>query len=79
MSDKNFDFNNTRDALGELSADLVELEASLKIKRNQLSDNKNKYFETIEQKESVIRNLTEISRNTLAKIENITDFIDEVL
>ena len=79
MSDKNFDFNNTRDALGELSADLVELEASLKIKRNQLSDDKNKYFETIEQKESVIRNLTEISRNTLAKIENITDFIDEVL
>ena len=42
MPDKNFDFNKTRDALSQLSTDLIELESIIKIKRSQIETNNKK-------------------------------------
>lgn len=79
MTDKNFDFNNTRDALSQLSTDLLQLESAIKLKRSQLAENNKKTSEQLEKQEKIIASLTKVSEDTLAKIDNITDFIDGVL
>ena len=79
MNDKNFDFSKTRDALSQLSTDLIELETIIKIKRSQIEENNKKTSAILAQKEQAIAELTKVSQDTIAKIENITDFIDEVL
>ena len=79
MSNENFDFNNTREALSQLSMDVIELESSIKSKINELSGDKKTSSDLIRKKDEVIANLTKVSEDTLAKIENITNFIDKVL
>lgn len=79
MTDKNFDFNNTRDALSQLSTDLLQLESAIKLKRSQLAENNKKTSEQLEKQEKIIASLTKVSEDALAKIDNITDFIDGVL
>ena len=79
MPDKNFDFNKTRDALSQLSTDLIELESIIKIKRSQIETNNKKASDILAEKEQTIANLTKVSQEALAKIENITNFIEEVL
>ena len=79
MSNQNFDFNNTREALSQLSRDLIELESNIKIKLGEISNNTKNTSELIKQKDEVIANLTKASENALAKIETITGFIDKVL
>lgn len=79
MTDKNFDFNNTRDALSQLSTDLLQLESAIKLKRSQLAENNKKTSEQLERQEKIIASLTKVSEDALVKIDNITDFIDGVL
>ncbi|MBE6467615.1 MAG: hypothetical protein E7004_03380 [Alphaproteobacteria bacterium] len=79
MTDKNFDFNNTRDALSQLSTDLLQLESAIKLKRSQLAENNKKTSEQLEKQEKIIASLTKVSEDALVKIDNITDFIDGVL
>ena len=79
MNNQNFDFNSTREALGELSKNLIELESCVKIKLNEISNNSKNTSDLLKQKDEVIANLAKASENALAKIDNITDFIDKVL
>ena len=79
MTDKNFDFNQTRDALSQLSTDLIELESIIKIKRTQIEEKNKDTSDILAEKEQIIADLTKASQDTIAKIENITNFIDEVL
>lgn len=79
MPNKNFDFNKTRDALSQLSADLIELETAIKIKNNQIKEHNTKNLNELAEKNKIIAELTKASEDALTKIENITDFIDGVL
>ena len=79
MNNQNFDFNNTREALSELSKDLIELESCIRIKLNEISNNSKNASDLLKQKDVAINNLTKASENALQKIENITSFIDKVL
>lgn len=79
MTDKNFDFNKTRDALSQLSTDLIELESIIKIKCKQVEEHNKDISGILEKKDQTIADLTKASKNALKKIETITSFIDEVL
>ena len=79
MTDKNFDFNNTRDALSQLSTDLLQLESAIKIKSAELADRNSENLQLLKKQENAITDLTKASESALEKIENITNFIDEVL
>ena len=79
MTDKFFDFNATRDALSQLSTDLLQLESAIKIKRSEIKERDDKASMMLKKHEQVIAELTKASENALAKIDNITDFIDGVL
>lgn len=79
MNDKIFEFAKTKDALGELSAGLVELENLLKIKQSALAADRQKFDNEIKQKDQQIAKLTEAAQKALVKIENIGKYIEEVL
>lgn len=79
MDDKNFDFNKTRDALSQLSTDLIELESVIKIKHSQIKERNKENDDILAKKEQIITNLTRVSQDALIKIERISNFIDEVL
>ena len=79
MSNENFDFNNTREALSQLSMDILELESCVKIKLKEISDSSKNSSDLLKQKDEVISSLTKVSEDALAKIENITSYIDKVL
>lgn len=79
MGNQNFDFSNTREALSQLSMDMLELESCVKIKLKELSNNSKDTSDLIKKKDEAISNLTKASEDALAKIENITNFIDKVL
>lgn len=79
MEDKIFDFAKTRDALGELSADLIEMESALKVKQNRLIADKQKKLDEINEKNQKIAELTKACEEALMQIENINNCIEEVL
>ena len=79
MEDKIFDFAKTRDALGQLSTSLIELESSIKIRNSQLVAEKEKNKTVLAEKEQKITELKNITQIALNKIENINNYIDEVL
>lgn len=79
MEDKIFDFAKTRDALGELSAGLIELESTLKVKQNRLTAEKQKSAAEAELKEQKIAALTQAAKDAMTKIENINKRIEEML
>ena len=79
MNNKNFDFNKTRDALSQLSTDLIELESIIKIKNSQIKENNEKNSNLLAEKEQKIAELAKISQDAITKIDNITNFIDGVL
>ena len=54
MDNKNFDFNKTRDALSQLSTDLIELESVIKIKSSQIKENNEKNSNLLAEKEQKI-------------------------
>ena len=79
MSNEIFDFNNTREALSQLSTDMIELEATIKIKLNEIIDSSKNSNDLIKKKDEIINNFAKTSENALAKIENITNYINKVL
>ena len=79
MTDKFFDFSNTRDALSQLSTDLLQLESAIKIKHSEIAERNNETSQLLKTQENAIADLTKASENALEKIENITNFINEVL
>lgn len=79
MEDKIFDFAKTKDALGELSAGLIELDSILKIKQNQIAAEKQKYAEDAALKEQKITALSKAAEDAMTKIENINKYIEEML
>lgn len=79
MEDKIFDFAKTRDALGQLSADLIDLEATIKIKRTTLEAEKQNFSNQLQDKEQKIAKLGQAAQEALTKIENINHYIAEVL
>ncbi len=79
MEDKNFDFAATKDALGQLSADLIEIESALKIKQTALNKEKLALKNELELKEHKIAELTSAAQNALNKIETIGKYIEEAL
>ena len=64
MTDKNFDFNKTRDALSQLSTDLIELEAIMKVKHSKIEE-KNKEVDT-EEKNYAFNNIIKKNENSRA-------------
>ncbi len=79
MEDKIFDFIETRDALSQLSADLIEFEAMIKIKQTNTNIEKQKNKDELRLKEEKIVKLSSTVENALKKIENINQYIDGVL
>ena len=79
MEDKIFDFIETRDALSQLSADLIEFEALIKIKQTNTNIEKQKNKDELRLKEEKIVKLSSTVENALKKIENINQYIDGVL
>ena len=79
MSNEIFDFNDTREALSQLSTNMIELESAIKIKLNKITDKTKNSYDLIKKKDEIIDNLVKTSENALAKIENSTNFIDKVL
>ena len=79
MSNENFDFNNTREALSQLSTDLTEWESAVKIKLNEIAKSSKNYSDVIKENDKIINTFAKTSEDALAKIENITNFIDKVL
>ncbi|MCQ2741444.1 MAG: hypothetical protein MJ210_04955 [Alphaproteobacteria bacterium] len=79
MEDKIFDFVTTKDALSQLSADLIELETSLQTKQSSLAKDKEKSAALLAEKEQKISSLTLTIQNTLTNIEQMNHYIEEVL
>ena len=74
-----FDFTQTKDALGELSADLITLEAAVKLKQTTLSKEKDSLAENLRAKEAALATLKETVQNALADIDVINTHIEEAL
>ena len=76
---KIFDFAQTKDALGELSADLIALETAVKLKQATLSKEKESLAEALRSKETALTTLKETVQNALSDIDVINAHIEEVL
>ncbi len=79
MEDKIFEFAATKDALGQLSADLIEIESALKVKKTTLSKEKESMRDDLLLKEQKIAELTAAAQGALDKIETIGKYIEEAL
>ena len=79
MDSKNFSFAETKDALSQLSADLVELESLVKAKQNTLKNERQNWQQELQLKEQKIAGLKTATEEALAKIENINHYIEEAL
>lgn len=79
MEDIFFDFAKTKDALGQLSTDLIELEGVITNKQRELEkidiDNK----KVIAEKEKIIADLRVTTQKTLDEVESINKYIAGVL
>lgn len=79
MENKIFDFANTRDALSQLSANLIELSSALKAKQAQLDADKTKSEQLKQAQELKIADLTNSLQGAISKIEQINQYIEEAL
>ena len=79
MEDKIFEFAATKDALGQLSSDLVDLEALIKIKQESLQDAEQKISFTLQEKDRKIESLLNVTKNAIADIDNINQSIEGLL
>ena len=79
MENNFFDFAKTKDALSQLSADIVELENTLSHKKDELEKNNDKNKALIAEKEKINSDLRNVSQNALKEIEEINKYISEVL
>lgn len=79
MEDKNFNFAKTRDALSQLSADVIELNACIKKKQAEINDYKQNLEATVKNKNDKLAALDQTLQNALVKIEQINRYIEETL
>lgn len=79
MDDKIFDFAKTKDALSQLSADLIELDTAIKTKQTLLEKQKKDALQQISDKEIKIADLGESLQRALDKIDQINRYIEEAL
>lgn len=79
MDDKIFDFDKTRNALSQMSTDLLELETTIKIKSSEIESRKMDAIDNIKEKEQKIAELTKATQDALEKIDSINNYISEVL
>ena len=74
-----FDFTATREALSQLSSDVIELENTLKLNQQKLEAEKDKINAELKDRETKIENLNRTINDTVAKIDGINKYIEEVL
>ena len=79
MEDKNFNFAQTRDALSQLSADILELSSCVKKKQAQIYDDKQAFEKNIQTKDYQLACMDDALQNALSKIEQINQYIEESL
>ena len=79
MEDKIFDFAATKDALGQLSSNLIDLEAAIKIKQKSLQEFRENSSSVIQEKEQKIESLLNITKNAIADIDSISQAIEGML
>ncbi len=79
MDDKIFDFAKTKDALSQLSADLIELSSAVKIKQTKLTANQQQAEKTIQNLELKIAELDKSLQSAIAEIDLINNYIEEAL
>ena len=79
MEDIFFDFGKTKDALSELSTELVEIEALIKNKSIALAKERNDTRLSLSEKEEKIASLSKVTQEAMDKIDNINKYIAEVL
>ncbi len=79
MDDKIFDFDKTRNALSQMSTDLLELETTIRIKSSEVESRKMDAIDNIKEKEQKIAELTKATQDALEKIDSINNYISEVL
>ena len=79
MESKNFNFSKTRDALSQLSADIIELESLVAAKKSSLKSEKQNLLDELAAKEQKIAGLRTAAEDALTKIENINHYIEEAL
>lgn len=79
MESKNFNFSKTRDALSQLSADIIELESLVAAKKSSLKSEKQNLLNELAAKEQKIAGLRTAAEDALTKIENINHYIEEAL
>ena len=79
MDDKIFDFDKTRNALSQMSTDLLELETTIRIKSSEVKRRKMDAIDNIKEKEQKIAELTKATQDALEKIDSINNYISEVL
>lgn len=79
MEDKFFDFAQTKEALSQLSADLAVLDSQAQSKFATLETERQSNAKKVAEKDAKIEEMSKTMRNTIAKIDSITGYIDGVL
>ena len=79
MEEKIFDFAATKDALGQLSSDLIDLEAAIKIKQEELQKTRQDTASTLQGKEEKIESLLKVAQDAIADIDSINHSIEGML
>ena len=79
MDDKIFYFDKNRNALIQMSTDLLEIETTIKIKSSEIESRKMEAIDNIKEKEQKIAELTKATQDALEKIDSINNYISEVL
>ncbi len=79
MEDNFFDFAATREALSQLSSDVVEFENALKLKQQKFESEKLGFINDLKDKEAQIGKLNLAVSDAVAKIDDISKYIEGVL
>ena len=79
MENHFFEFAKTKDALGQLSADIIELENILVCKKNEIEKNNESTQNTIDDQAKIIASLRNTTQKALDEVENINNYISGVL
>lgn len=79
MENHFFDFAKTRDALGQLSADIIELENILVYKKDEIEKNNEANKKNMASQEKIIATLRNTTQKALDEVESINNYISGVL
>ena len=79
MEDIFFDFSATKDALGQLSTDLIALESSVEIRQKALQERQQQMVVALQEKEQKIESLIKTTKETIDDINALNQSIEGVL